>query len=141
MITDADLIPVFSLDGLAIEATFFDLSETAPGVDIASPTAPTASSFTANSWSTATLTWTAATDKVRKLQMQLPVFFSEGSDRVEMYDLAVEAVEPNIIARSADVAGVRRGWLVSVNSREYTVERIQNVGTGVTVLYLKRVVD
>lgn len=101
MITDADLIPVFSLDGLAIEATLFDSSET----------------------------------------RSVPVFFSEGSDRVEMYDLAVEAVEPNIIARSADVAGVRRGWLVSVNSREYTVERIQNVGTGVTVLYLKRVVD
>lgn len=138
MISDADLIPVFSLDGLAIEATFFDLSETAPGVDIAPPTAPTAISFTANSWSTATLTWNAATDSVRTLQMRLPVFFSEGTDRVEMYDLAVEAVEPNIIVRTADISGVVRGWGVVVATRNYTVERIQHIGTGVSVLYLKR---
>lgn len=98
MITGADLIPVFSLDGLAIEATLFDSS----------------SSRLVN------------------------VFYSEGTDRVEMYDIAVEAVEPNIIVRTADISGVVRGWGVVVAARNYTVERIQHIGTGVSVLYLKR---
>lgn len=100
MISDADLISCFSLDGFAVNAMIFD--------------------------SLTTLT--------------VPVFFSEGSDRVEMYDIAVEAVEPNLIARTADVAGVSRGWGVTVANGNFTVERIQAVGTGVSVLYLKRIV-
>lgn len=64
-------------------------------------------------------------------------YFTNGSDAVEQYGVQVEAVEPNFTCRTTAISTVTRGVAVTVNSGSYTVQRIQKVGTGVSVCYLK----
>lgn len=64
-------------------------------------------------------------------------YFTNGSDAVEQYGVQVEAVEPNFTCRTTAIATVTRGKAVTVNATSYTVQRIQKIGTGVSVCYLK----
>lgn len=68
---------------------------------------------------------------------EITAWFSEGSDKVEMYDVEIEAVEPNLIALTSDLEDITRNWLVDLDGRIFNIERIQRVGTGVSVAYLK----
>jgi hypothetical protein len=89
-------------------------------------------------------------------------YFTNGSDAVEQYGVQVEAVEPNITCKTSEIALVTRGTAVALTGAtddlvyggdplvyggdqlvvpgetdNYTVQRIQKVGTGVSVCYLK----
>lgn len=64
-------------------------------------------------------------------------WFTEGSDAVAMYGGEVEAVQPSFTCKTDAVASVTRGRTATIDAVAYTVERIQKLGTGVSVLYLK----
>lgn len=64
-------------------------------------------------------------------------YFNAGSDAVEQYGMQIEAVGPTFQCKTASISTVVRGMSVTVNSATYKVERIQKVGTGVSVCYLK----
>jgi polyisoprenoid-binding protein YceI len=69
--------------------------------------------------------------------------FDEGSDAVTLADTRIEAVEPNItcqtckitdpLLREEDTASLK----VDGVTRTFTVKRIQKIGTGDSVVYLK----
>jgi hypothetical protein len=60
-----------------------------------------------------------------------------GGDAVEINDIRIEASEPTFQCRTSETTAVRRGDTVTIAATEYTVERYQRVGIGVTVFYLK----
>jgi ketosteroid isomerase-like protein len=64
-------------------------------------------------------------------------YFTAGSDAAEQYGILVEAVDPTFTCRTTAITGVTRGTAVTVNSASYTVQRVQKIGTGVSVCYLK----
>ena len=64
--------------------------------------------------------------------------FSEASDEVLQFgQVAVEAVKPNFTAKTSSVASVRPKMEVEINERNFMVEKVEKVGTGISVLYLK----
>ncbi|MEO8650608.1 MAG: hypothetical protein ABI539_15705 [Acidobacteriota bacterium] len=67
--------------------------------------------------------------------------FIVGTGPVEIYGVKVEATEPSLTCRTVDVADVRRGHTVTVEidgqTVTFKVERKQNVGTGLSVVYLQ----
>jgi hypothetical protein len=63
--------------------------------------------------------------------------FTDATDAVSVLDGQVEATRPTLMCATADVENVTRGAAVTVNSRSFTVERIERVGQGLNVLYLK----
>jgi hypothetical protein len=63
--------------------------------------------------------------------------FREGSDASVIFGAEIEGVQPSITCITSEVAAVKQKMSVLINNRTFTVERIQKVGTGVTVLYLK----
>lgn len=89
-------------------------------------------------------------------------YFSGGSDAADLYGVQVEAVDPTFTCPTSQISGVTRGTallldgesrpLVHAGNRivynaapmtvsgatdAYTVQRVQKVGTGVSVCYLK----
>lgn len=65
--------------------------------------------------------------------------FTEASDAVFIGgQLEIEAMEPSFTLRTALMtAGIVQDVSVTINGNTYKVRRIQKVGTGQTVLYLK----
>ena len=63
--------------------------------------------------------------------------FDEGSDAAEMYGVEIEAVKPTFTCRTTDAGYLSRGDTTSRSGTHYVIERIQKVGTGVSVAYLK----
>ncbi|HEY0545315.1 MAG TPA: head-tail joining protein [Pyrinomonadaceae bacterium] len=66
------------------------------------------------------------------------VIFNTPSQAVDIYDAQVEADAPNLLAKTSDLSGVKRGTTVTVNSVAYKVERIADDGTGVSTVYLSK---
>lgn len=64
-------------------------------------------------------------------------YFTDPTDAVEINDIRIEASEPTFQCRTSETTAVRRGDTVTIDSTDYTVERYQRVGIGVTVFYLK----
>lgn len=64
-------------------------------------------------------------------------FFTGPSDAVTIADTRIEAAEPTFMARTAEIGSVRRGDAVSVVNDVYSVQRIQKLGDGMSVCYLK----
>lgn len=64
-------------------------------------------------------------------------FFTEPTDAVVINDTRIEATEPTFMCQTAAVAAVRRGDAVTISGTAYTAERIQKVGSGMSVVYLK----
>lgn len=64
--------------------------------------------------------------------------FTDGTDATVMYGVDVEAQNPSITCRQSDVSTVENRMKVTINSTQYTVERIAKSGSpGVTTVYLK----
>lgn len=63
--------------------------------------------------------------------------FTEGSDAVQQYGVDIEAVEPSFTCKSSEITAIRNGMTATINATAYTVKRIQKIGTGVSVVYLK----
>ena len=65
-------------------------------------------------------------------------WFTEQSDAVTMYgQVQVEAQKPTFQCETSAIATVRNKMAVTINSTAYTVERIEDTGMGVSVVYLK----
>ena len=65
-------------------------------------------------------------------------WFTEQSDAVTMYgQVQVEAQKPTFTCETTAIATVRNKMAVTINSTAYTVERIEDTGMGVSVVYLK----
>jgi hypothetical protein len=64
-------------------------------------------------------------------------WFTDGSDATTMYGVEIDASKPSLICKTDDLATVRNKMSVSIRSVNYTVEKIENIGTGVSVVYLK----
>lgn len=64
-------------------------------------------------------------------------YYTGASDAVDQFGVQIEAVEPNFTCRTAEISGVSRGTAIDLDAGTYTVNRIQKIGTGVSVCYLK----
>jgi hypothetical protein len=64
-------------------------------------------------------------------------FYTYGSDKVLMYGVEVEAVEPSFTCKTPAIAAVRNKMTVTIASSSRTVERVQKIGNGTSVVYLK----
>ena len=64
-------------------------------------------------------------------------FFTGPTDAVTINETRIEAAEPTFMVRTAEIGAVRRGDALSVSNEVYSVQRIQNVGDGMSVCYLK----
>ncbi|MDM7922111.1 MAG: head-tail joining protein [Pyrinomonadaceae bacterium] len=63
-------------------------------------------------------------------------YFTDPTDAVELNGVRIEASEATFQCRTSETTAVRRDDTLTVDGTEYTVERYQRVGTGVTVFYL-----
>lgn len=64
-------------------------------------------------------------------------FFTLPTDGVTINETRMEATEPTFVCQTADITSVRRGDAMSVAEDVYSVERIQKIGAGMSVCYLK----
>lgn len=64
-------------------------------------------------------------------------WFTEGSDATLLYGVQIEAVEPTFTCPSDEITAVQNKMAVVINAATYTVQRKQQIGTGVSVCYLK----
>lgn len=65
--------------------------------------------------------------------------FNEPTDETVMYgQVQVEAMKPSVICESSKLtSAVVPKIAVTINDRDFTVERIEKTGVGMTVLHLK----
>lgn len=63
--------------------------------------------------------------------------FTKPTDATFNFGVEIEAQRPTLMVKSADISGLVRGAEAVVRSVTYTVEKIERMGTGVSVLYLK----
>jgi hypothetical protein len=64
-------------------------------------------------------------------------FFTLPTDGVTINETRIESAEPTFMCQTADITAVRKGDAVSVADDVFSVERIQKVGAGMSVCYLK----
>ena len=64
-------------------------------------------------------------------------FFTGPTDAVTINETRIEAAEPTFMCRTTQIESVRRGDAVSVSNDVYSVQRIQKVGDGMSVCYLR----
>lgn len=64
-------------------------------------------------------------------------FFTAASDAVTINETRIEAMEPTFMARTSEITAVRKGDSVVISAVTYSVERIQKLGDGMSVCYLK----
>ncbi|HWQ36956.1 MAG TPA: head-tail joining protein [Blastocatellia bacterium] len=62
--------------------------------------------------------------------------FTAASQSVEIYDAQIEEPNPTLVARSSEIAGIRRGDTATVGGSSFRVERISADGTGISTIYL-----
>jgi hypothetical protein len=70
-------------------------------------------------------------------EIEVNGYFTNGSDATILYGVEIEAVEPSFTCRTSEIEDVRNKMSVSIGGNDYTVVRIQKVGTGTSVVYLK----
>jgi len=64
-------------------------------------------------------------------------WFTDSSDATVMYNVEIEAVKASLMCPTSEIDGiVRRGQLAFINDEFYTIEKIEDNGTGVSVLWL-----
>lgn len=78
-----------------------------------------------------------ATFTVSGQAVEVNGYLDEPTGDSGMTDINVEAVMPTFTAMTTDLDGVTRGATLTTDSKTFTVVFIRNVGTGVSVCYLK----
>jgi len=63
--------------------------------------------------------------------------FTDASDETVMYGVAIEAVKPTLMVQTSKISTVRNKMAVEIDDTTYQVERIEKVGQGMSVVYLK----
>src|SRR6185295_3586609 len=71
----------------------------------------------------------------------LNVILNTGTEAVTLYETNVESPEPNFVCREIDlmtndVIDVRRGFIATVRSKEFTIERLAMDQNGTATVYL-----
>lgn len=64
-------------------------------------------------------------------------WFTDGSDATTLYGVEIEANRPSLICKTDDITTVRNKMTVTIRSVVYSVEKIERLGTGASVVYLK----
>lgn len=64
-------------------------------------------------------------------------FFTAPTDSVQIGETMIEAYEATFMCRTSAIATVRKDDAVTVNAVSYNVKRIQKVGAGMSVCWLK----
>ena len=65
--------------------------------------------------------------------------FDNGYSAIDMGgQVAVASVEPQFMCRTADVSSAAEGDALTIDSVAYTLRRVEDDGTGMTVLFLER---
>lgn len=64
--------------------------------------------------------------------------FTDGTGPTTLFGLTTEATDASITCRTSDIASVRSKMKVTIDTVQYTVERIEKSGApGFSVVYLK----
>lgn len=63
--------------------------------------------------------------------------FTGATDETESFGVAVEAQRPTLMCRTSEITAITRGMTAEVDGTTYTIERIEKIGTGISVVYLK----
>jgi hypothetical protein len=64
-------------------------------------------------------------------------WFTEPTDATVMYNVEIEAQKPTFMCQTSDITTVRNKMAVIINGSTYQIERIEKIGTGMSVIYLK----
>lgn len=59
------------------------------------------------------------------------------TDETTTFGMAIEAQRPTLMCRTSEIGTVRPKNTVEVDGTDYIVERVERVGQGVSVVYLK----
>lgn len=63
--------------------------------------------------------------------------FTDSTHQTNIMSAEIETVNPMFDVPTADIAAIRRGYWAQINGTNYTIERIQELGTGLSTLHLK----
>lgn len=63
--------------------------------------------------------------------------FTEPAEVFDLLESQMTAVAPTLMVATSEITDVRKGDSVTVDAREFTIERIQKCGTEDSVVYLK----
>ena len=63
--------------------------------------------------------------------------FTDASDAVTVYGVEIEALKPTLMCKTSDITTVRNKMAVEISDTTYQVERIEKIGNGTSVVYLK----
>lgn len=63
--------------------------------------------------------------------------FTDASDAVVIYGVEIEALKPTLICQTSEITTVRNKMAVVIDETTYQVERIEKIGQGCSVVYLK----
>ncbi len=63
--------------------------------------------------------------------------FTDASDETVMYGVAIEAQKPTLQVQTSKITTVRTKMAVEIDGTSYQVERIEKIGQGMSVVYLK----
>jgi hypothetical protein len=75
--------------------------------------------------------------EIASLDDPINAIFTKPTDATVNFGVEIEAQKPTLMVKSQDISGVNRGDEATVRSIVYTIEKIERMGTGVSVLYLK----
>jgi hypothetical protein len=63
--------------------------------------------------------------------------FTDASEGVQLFGVETQAAQPSFTCRTSEVTSVKPKMKVTISAVVYTVEKIEKVGTGVSVVWLK----
>ncbi len=63
-------------------------------------------------------------------------WFTDATQQTNILTGEVETVNPTFTAQTTGIAGVKRSHTVVINTVTYTIERLERLGTGVTLVHL-----
>lgn len=62
--------------------------------------------------------------------------FDNPSDEINVYNTAIETVLPVVRVKTSDISGIKVKNTLTHNTIDYSIERIETGGTGVSFLHL-----
>ena len=71
------------------------------------------------------------------LHRSISIIFDASAQVVSLSETNIEANTPQFICKSSDLIGVKKRDRISIENKNYSIERIEPDGTGVSTVYLK----
>lgn len=63
--------------------------------------------------------------------------FTDASDATVVFGVEIEALKPTFVCQTSKITAVRNKNAVEIGGTTYQVEKIEKIGTGTSVVYLK----